>query len=164
MIAKWIVLATAVVAVTPLVGAAELNTPFDGVAATLLFDGSGGQPELIVTQGWSCNGPTLDGSDWVVSCQPNLGGRAVGIPLFCENAYANVGGTPVTFGHGTVKVSCANTNISASCTVDWVASGSCDASLPGSYPFPLVCKATNDLTIVGGGRGYSQCANGLGVS
>jgi hypothetical protein len=162
MIAKWSVLAIAMLAIAPFVYAVDPATATDPVpAATLLFDGSGGAPTLVTGPGWSCTGPSQDGGEWAVDCTPTVGGIALGAPNYCRNAFGAAGGTPVTIGSAHVNAACAGSDFSADCTVAWLGQGQCVDSLPGSYAFPMHCRASATGVIIGAGTMYAECGNGV---
>ncbi|MEA3200434.1 MAG: hypothetical protein QOE90_1862 [Thermoplasmata archaeon] len=161
MIARPYILVAALLMTLPLSTAATPAAPFAGAAATLLYDGSGGTPQLIVGEGWSCTPLSGSGTSWSTDCSPAVGsGVALGVPTFCQNPEGIAGGTPVSFGTATVTLSCG-TGPSTSCTLTkWVISGECDTALKGGFAFPLHCNADVTLTVIGAGRGYAECGNG----
>jgi hypothetical protein len=160
MIARPYILVAALLMTLPLSTAATPAAPFAGAAVTLLFDETGGAPQVIVGEGWSCTPLSGSGTSWSTDCSPALGsGVALGIPTFCQNPEGIAGGAPVSFGHAKVTLSCG-TSVSTSCELSWTVSGECDTALKGGFSFPLHCSADVSLTVLGAGRGYAECGNG----
>jgi hypothetical protein len=122
-----------------------------GVAVAFIFAG-GETPTTLVAPGWTCTGPAQSGGFWSVECKPamDVGDRG------CQNAFVSASQPPTSFGSFGASVSCAGGAVTATCTGVGFG-GSCTASLPGRYEFPLRCGAW-----VGGAGSHVECGVGLG--
>jgi hypothetical protein len=122
------------------------------------FDGSPAAPSVTASPKLSCVGPTRVSGGWEVVCNPVLPvGTSTSLP--CKNPVGLAGGTPVTIGTATVRVSCGN-GIVGTCSATWIGQGSCDVELQGSFRFPLHCVGSATGTIVGEGVFYAECLLG----
>jgi hypothetical protein len=139
------------------VGIGAIGEPgYPGASSAMLFDGSG-PPTGVAGPGWSCSSPSWTGTDWDMACWP-LASQGQAGSLRCDNAFAMAGGTPVTIGNARVRVQCGG--FSQDCSTSWIGAGGCVANLPGSYPFPIHCRAYAAGTSLGG-TFYAFCGSNL---
>ncbi|MEA3200435.1 MAG: hypothetical protein QOE90_1863 [Thermoplasmata archaeon] len=116
----------------------------------LTFPASGGAPTVRSTPTLSCGSPATSGGLWEVSCTPTT---PTGAP--CEDPVIDAGGTPVTIGTMSARISCGF--VSATCDASWTVQGDCTQLLQGAFKFPLRCAGEAHGTSIGAGVFYAQC-------